>query len=50
MAKKVESIKHTTDTRAHIPSKEEACYEEANTKVSNIKNIGSRGFPKWVDI
>lgn len=30
MAKKVESIKHTTDTRAHIPSK-----EEADTKTIN---------------
>jgi hypothetical protein len=27
MGKKVESIKHKTDTRAHIPSKEEAGYE-----------------------
>ena len=29
MSKKVESIKHKTDTRAHIPSKEEAGYEDA---------------------
>ena len=27
MAKKVESIKHKADKRAHIPSKEEAGYE-----------------------
>jgi adenine-specific DNA-methyltransferase len=34
MAKKVESIKHKSDTRAHIPSK-----EEANEKVSSGKKI-----------
>lgn len=39
MAKKVESIKHKTDKRAHIPSKEEAGYEEANEKVSNGKKV-----------
>ena len=40
MAKKVESIKHTeTDKRAHIPSKEEAGYEEANEKVSKGKKV-----------
>ncbi|MFN6087587.1 MAG: site-specific DNA-methyltransferase [Cyclobacteriaceae bacterium] len=39
MAKKVESIKHKTDKRAHIPSKEEAGYEEANEKVSRGKKI-----------
>ncbi len=33
MAKKIESIRHTKDTRAHIPSKEEAGYEAANPKV-----------------
>jgi hypothetical protein len=32
MAKKVESIKHKTDTRAYIPSKEGAGYEDANAK------------------
>ena len=32
MAKKVESIKHKGDKRAHIPSKEEAGYEDANPK------------------
>lgn len=37
MAKKVESIKHKTDKRAHIPSKEEAGYEEANPKVQQGK-------------
>ena len=40
MAKKVESIKHTeTDKRAHIPSKEEAGYEDANTKVQTGKKV-----------
>ena len=39
MAKKVESIKHKTDKRAHIPSKEEAGYEEANEKVSKGKKV-----------
>ncbi|WP_373514053.1 site-specific DNA-methyltransferase [Persicitalea sp.] len=33
MAKSVESIKHKADRRAHIPSKEEAGYEEANAHV-----------------
>lgn len=39
MAKKVESIKHKTDTRAHIPSKEEAGYEDANAKVQDGKKV-----------
>lgn len=39
MAKKVSSIKHTTDKRVHIPSKEEAGYEEANPKVSDGKKV-----------
>ena len=39
MAKKVESIKHTTANRAHIPSKEEAGYEDANTKVQYGKKV-----------
>jgi adenine-specific DNA-methyltransferase len=39
MAKKVESIKHKGDKRAHIPSKEEAGYEEANEKVSSGKKV-----------
>ena len=39
MAKKVESIKHSSDKRAHIPSKEEAGYEEANAKVSSGKKV-----------
>lgn len=39
MAKKVESIKHKTDKRAHIPSKEEAGYEVANEKVSKGKKV-----------
>ncbi|MFQ3576092.1 MAG: site-specific DNA-methyltransferase [Cytophagales bacterium] len=37
MAKKIESIKHRNDKRAHIPSKEEAGYEEANPKVQQGK-------------
>ena len=32
MAKKVESIKHTADTRVHIRSKKEAGNEDANDK------------------
>ena len=39
MAKKVESIKHVKDTRAHIPSKEEAGYEDANAKVQEGKKV-----------
>jgi len=39
MAKKVASIKHTGDARAHIPSKEEAGYEDANEKVSSGKKV-----------
>jgi len=39
MAKKVESIKHKTDTRAHIPSHEEAGYEDANAKVQDGKKV-----------
>ncbi len=38
MAKKIESIKHK-DTRAHIPSKEEAGYEDANAKVQDGKKV-----------
>ena len=37
MTKKVESIKHTGNTRPHIPSKEEAGYEDANAKVQSGK-------------
>lgn len=37
MAKEVESIKHVGDKRVHIPSKEEAGYEDANAKVSEGK-------------
>ena len=33
MSKKVDSIKHK-EKRAHIPSKEEAGYEDANNKVN----------------
>jgi adenine-specific DNA-methyltransferase len=39
MAKKVESIKHKADKRAHIPSKEEAGYEDANAKVKDGKKV-----------
>jgi len=39
MAKKIDSIKHSKDTRVHIPSKEEAGYEEANAKVQSGKKI-----------
>ncbi len=39
MAKKVQSIKHKADKRVHIPSKEEAGYEEANAKVLTGKKI-----------
>jgi adenine-specific DNA-methyltransferase len=39
MANKVESIKHKTDTRAHIPSIEEAGYEDANAKVQDGKKV-----------
>ena len=39
MPKKVSSIKHKGDTRAHIPSKEEAGYEDANEKVSSGKKV-----------
>jgi adenine-specific DNA-methyltransferase len=39
MAKKIQSIKHKSDTRAHIPSKEEAGYEDANIKVQAGRKI-----------
>jgi adenine-specific DNA-methyltransferase len=35
MAKSIDSIKHTNETRAHIPSREEAGYEEANENVKS---------------
>ncbi len=38
MAKKVASIKHPKDKRVHIPSKEEASYEDANPKVKQGKS------------
>ena len=38
MSKKIDSIKHNS-TRAHIPSKEEAGYENANEKVSQGKDV-----------
>jgi adenine-specific DNA-methyltransferase len=39
MPKKVTSIKHATDKRAHIPSIEEAGYEDANEKVAEGKKV-----------
>ena len=39
MAKKIDSIKHNKETRVHIPSKEEAGYEEANPKVQSGKKV-----------
>lgn len=40
MAKKIaESIKHPKDKRVHIPSKEEAGYEDANPKVQQGKKV-----------
>lgn len=39
MAKKVESIKHKGQKRVHIPSKEEAGYEDANPKVQQGKKV-----------
>ena len=38
MSKNIDSIKHNS-TRAHIPSKEEAGYENANEKVSQGKDV-----------
>lgn len=39
MEKQVESIKHIADLRVHIPSMEEAGYEEANSKVKEGRNV-----------
>lgn len=39
MTKKVDSLKHKADKRAHIPSKEEAGYEDANPKVQDGKRV-----------
>ncbi len=39
MVKKVESIKHKGQKRAHIPSNEEAGYEDANVKVKEGKKV-----------
>lgn len=39
MAKNIDSIKHSKETRVHIPSKEEAGYEDANVKVQSGKKI-----------
>ena len=37
MTSKIDSFKHTQDTRAHIPSREEAGYEDANERVQTGK-------------
>jgi len=39
MVKKVASIKHKTNKRVHIPSKEEAGYLDANAKVQDGKKV-----------
>jgi len=39
MPKKVTSLKYPTDKRAHIPSMEEAGYEDANNKVAEGKKV-----------
>lgn len=39
MSEKVESIKHKGNTRPHIPSKEEAGYEDASKKVQDGKKV-----------
>lgn len=39
MSKKVESIKHKGNNRPHIPSKEEAGYEDAIDKVQEGKKV-----------
>lgn len=39
MPKKITSIKHAADKRAHIPSIEEAGYEDANEKVAEGKKV-----------
>jgi adenine-specific DNA-methyltransferase len=39
MSKQVSSIKHSTANRAHIPSHEEAGYEDANAKVQDGKKV-----------
>jgi adenine-specific DNA-methyltransferase len=39
MAKKIDSIKHIKETRIHIPSKEEAGYEDANEIVQAGRNV-----------
>lgn len=39
MPKKIESIKHKANKRAHIPSMEEAGYEDANEKVATGKRM-----------
>jgi adenine-specific DNA-methyltransferase len=39
MAKNIDSIKHNKESRAHIPSKEEAGYEKANPKVHSGKKV-----------
>ena len=45
MEKKIESIKHKDDKRTHIPSKEEAGYEDANENVQK-RNRAISGRPQ----
>jgi len=39
MNKHINNIRHNRDTRAHMPSKEEDSYEEANDKVQSVKKV-----------
>jgi hypothetical protein len=39
LAKKVASTRHKADTQAHIPSKKETGYEDANTKAQDGKKV-----------
>ncbi|PIS29165.1 MAG: hypothetical protein COT43_04705, partial [Candidatus Marinimicrobia bacterium CG08_land_8_20_14_0_20_45_22] len=39
MTNSIDSIKHNQDKRAHIPSREEAGYEDANPKVQQGNKI-----------
>jgi adenine-specific DNA-methyltransferase len=39
MTNHIDCIKHSKDSRVHIPSKEEAGYEDANEKVQSGKMV-----------
>ena len=39
MTIQIDSIKHSKDSRVHIPSKEEAGYEDTNEKVQSGKKV-----------